>query len=120
MSAPTIPIVSRLLNVHAIVTIKLIFHSPHLACGRLNGELQKLLSGKYDGFGGQVQGESRLSVTAFSDINALLAKWVQGLVRILGDKVIGGYLSGSLAYGDFVPDRSDIDLQAVVRATCPA
>lgn len=56
-----------------------------------------------------------MNVTAYPEINALLAEWVQGVVRLLGDNAIGLYLSGSLAYGDFVPDRSDIDLQAVVR-----
>src|SRR5437868_10098577 len=49
-------------------------------------------------------------------INAVLTEWVEGLKRLLGKKVIGMYLSGSLAYGDFVPDRSDIDLEAVVRS----
>jgi hypothetical protein len=34
---------------------------------------------------------------------------------LLGEKIVGLYLSGSLAYGDFVPDRSDIGLEAVVR-----
>src|ERR1017187_7970268 len=48
-------------------------------------------------------------------VNALLAEWVRGVKHILGDQVIGLYLTGSLAYGDFVPERSDIDLQAVVR-----
>jgi Domain of unknown function (DUF4111)/Nucleotidyltransferase domain len=49
-------------------------------------------------------------------VNALLAEWVRGVKHILGDQVIGLYLTGSLAYGDFVPERSDIDLQAVVRS----
>ncbi|MGO9274063.1 MAG: aminoglycoside adenylyltransferase domain-containing protein [Terriglobia bacterium] len=53
--------------------------------------------------------------TAYGNISALLAEWVRGVRHILGDKVIGLYLAGSLAYGDFVPGRSDIDLQAVVR-----
>jgi hypothetical protein len=48
-------------------------------------------------------------------IDALLAEWVRGVKHILGDQVIGLYLTGSLAYGDFAPERSDIDLQAVVR-----
>jgi hypothetical protein len=48
-------------------------------------------------------------------VNPLLAEWVRGVKHILGDQVIGLYLTGSLAYGDFVPERSDIDLQAVVR-----
>jgi hypothetical protein len=55
------------------------------------------------------------NVTAYGSINGLLAEWVRGTKHILGDDVIGLYLTGSLAYGDFVPDRSDIDLQAVVR-----
>ena len=54
------------------------------------------------------------NLTAYGDINALLADWVRGMKHILGDKVIGLYLAGSLACGDFVIDRSDIDLQAVV------
>jgi hypothetical protein len=47
-------------------------------------------------------------------INAVLCLWVEGLKRLLGEKIVGLYVSGSLAYGDFVPERSDIDLQAVV------
>jgi len=35
---------------------------------------------------------------------------------LLGEKLVGLYLNGSLAYGDFVRARSDIDLQAVVRS----
>src|SRR5215472_11569584 len=53
--------------------------------------------------------------TPYPAINALLCEWVEGVKRLLGKKVIGLYLSGSLAYGDFVPERSDIDLQAVVQ-----
>lgn len=40
---------------------------------------------------------------------------MEGAKRLLGDRLIGLYLGGSLSYGDFVPERSDIDLQAVVR-----
>jgi hypothetical protein len=56
------------------------------------------------------------TLTPYGVINTLLADWVQGVKHILGNKVIGLYLTGSLAYGDFVPDRSDIDLEAVVRS----
>lgn len=55
-------------------------------------------------------------LTPYRDINTLLKEWVEGVKRFLGDKVIGLYLAGSLTYGDFVPERSDIDLQAVVRS----
>lgn len=55
-------------------------------------------------------------VTPYPAINTVLTEWAEGVQCLLGDKVIGLYLSGSLAYGDFVPERSDIDLQAVVRS----
>jgi hypothetical protein len=54
------------------------------------------------------------SLTPYGVINTLVAEWVEGVKHIFGNKVIGLYLGGSLAYGDFVPERSDIDLQAVV------
>jgi hypothetical protein len=54
-------------------------------------------------------------VTPYPAINTLLAEWVDGLKHLLGKSIVGLYLSGSLAYGDFVPERSDIDLQAIVR-----
>lgn len=54
-------------------------------------------------------------VTPYPAINAVLREWVEGLKRLLGQEIVGLYLSGSLAYGDFVPERSDIDLQAVVQ-----
>jgi len=54
------------------------------------------------------------TATPYQDINDLLADWMEGAKNILGVNVVGLYLSGSLAYGDFMPGRSDIDLQAVV------
>lgn len=54
-------------------------------------------------------------LTPYQDINDLLAAWTEGVQNILGENIVGLYLSGSLTYGDFVPERSDIDLQAVVQ-----
>jgi hypothetical protein len=54
-------------------------------------------------------------LTPYQDINGLLADWTEKAKDILGENVVGLYLSGSLSYGDFVPERSDIDLQVVVR-----
>jgi len=54
--------------------------------------------------------------TPYPATNTMLAEWVEGLRRLLGKNIVGLYLSGSLACGDFVPERSDIDLQAVVRS----
>lgn len=53
--------------------------------------------------------------TAYPEINAILAEWVNGVKAILPANLVGLSLSGSLTYGDFVANRSDIDLQAVVR-----
>jgi hypothetical protein len=53
-------------------------------------------------------------VTPHPAINTVLTEWAEGLKHLLGKNLVGLYLSGSLAYGDFVPERSDIDLQAVV------
>lgn len=53
--------------------------------------------------------------TQFNDINNLLADWAKGVKKISDQNLIGLYLSGSLAYGDFLPKRSDIDLQAVLK-----
>src|SRR5215471_4240393 len=54
-------------------------------------------------------------ITPYPAINTVLNEWADGLKRLLGKKIVGLYLSGSLAYGDFAPGRSDIDLQAVVQ-----
>lgn len=60
------------------------------------------------------------NVTPYPVINTLLTECAEGLKRLLGEKLVGLYLTGSLAYGDFVPERSDIDLQAVVRSPLAA
>ena len=62
-----------------------------------------------------MKAKSISSPTPYRDINALLAEYVDGVKRALRENLVGLYLTGSLAYGDFVPERSDIDLQAVVR-----
>jgi hypothetical protein len=51
--------------------------------------------------------------TAYADINALLARLLDGLQRALSDDLLGLYLFGSLVNGDFDYDISDIDLLAV-------
>src|SRR5579862_2857030 len=59
------------------------------------------------------------AITPYPAINTVVTEWAEGLKRLLGEKIVGLYLSGSLAYGDFVPGRSDIDLEAVVRNPLP-
>ena len=71
------------------------------------------LSGKFRA--GYLQRQQMNEITPYPAIKTVLTEWAEGLRRLLGKNIVGLYLSGSLTYGDFVPDRSDIDLQAVVR-----
>jgi hypothetical protein len=50
-----------------------------------------------------------------SDVQELLARIAVGQEEALGDGLIGRYLFGSLATGDFEPDVSDVDTVAVLR-----
>lgn len=47
--------------------------------------------------------------TPDADVNAVLGVLLSGVRAVLGDQFVGLYLYGSLAMGDFVPHRSDID-----------
>ncbi len=48
-------------------------------------------------------------------IKELLKSLTNGISLVLGENLLGFYLTGSLTYDDFNPLRSDIDLLAVVR-----
>jgi len=50
--------------------------------------------------------------TPYTDINGLLESFLSRMRRILQEKLVGLYLYGSLATGDFDPASSDIDLLA--------
>lgn len=54
------------------------------------------------------------SFTNYPNINRLLRIITKDVHKILGDKLLSFYLTGSLTYDDFKPGRSDIDLFAVV------
>lgn len=51
--------------------------------------------------------------TPYPDVNDFLNLLLSNMQAALGDQFIGLYLGGSLALGDFTPDRSDIDFVAV-------
>lgn len=55
--------------------------------------------------------------TPYPDINALLADLLAHLQDVLGDQLVGLYLYGSLVWGDFDYDSSDIDLLAATQST---
>lgn len=52
-------------------------------------------------------------VTPYSDINEILKNICEGIDVILKENLIGIYLFGSLAYGDFNLDSSDIDIVVI-------
>ena len=59
------------------------------------------------------------SPTPYPDINSVLSSLLADVRRILGDRLVGVYLDGSLALGDFVLGRSDIDFDVVITELLP-
>ena len=55
-----------------------------------------------------------MKATSYNNINILLDSLLIKLKEVLGEKLIGFYLYGSLVWGDFDYDISDIDLLAVL------
>lgn len=51
--------------------------------------------------------------TPYPDVNAVLDHFLARLRSVLGDGLVGMYVCGSLAVGDFDPRHSDIDFIAV-------
>ena len=59
------------------------------------------------------------SVTPYPEVDAVLEKTLAGVQAILGERLVGMYLHGSLACGDFAPQRSDIDFLVVTTGELP-
>lgn len=58
---------------------------------------------------------SKKRITKYKDINKVLHSLTAGMVHILGENLVGVYLTGSLSYGDFNPENSDIDLLTILK-----
>lgn len=58
-----------------------------------------------------------MKLTAYPQANAALSILLTNLQKILGDKLVGFYLYGSLTSGDFDESISDIDLLAAVKTS---
>jgi predicted nucleotidyltransferase len=54
-------------------------------------------------------------LTKYTDVNVILAFLKEKIVEIFGLKVVGIYITGSLSYGDFDLETSDIDVVAVIK-----
>ncbi|MFA6096037.1 MAG: aminoglycoside adenylyltransferase domain-containing protein [Candidatus Paceibacterota bacterium] len=52
-------------------------------------------------------------------INNVLCFLTEGIQNIFADDLVGIYLTGSLSYGDFNKERSDIDLAVVLKNPAP-
>lgn len=55
-----------------------------------------------------------VGTTPYQEINEVLLTISNGINHILDNNLIGLYLFGSLTYGDFNLDSSDIDLVTIV------
>jgi predicted nucleotidyltransferase len=56
-----------------------------------------------------------MNYTTHRDVNEVLHSLKEGIMRILGENLVGFYLTGSLSYGDFNQENSDIDLLVVIK-----
>src|SRR5438105_8583339 len=56
----------------------------------------------------------RIKITPYSDINEIISNISDDIKNVLGKNLVSLYLFGSLSYGDFNPDSSDIDIVAIV------
>ena len=57
--------------------------------------------------------------TPYPDVNAVLQVLLSDVQAIIGNHFVGMYLYGSLATGDFDPQRSDIDFVVVTTNDLP-
>ena len=58
--------------------------------------------------------------TVYADVNAVLERLLAEVQATLGEQFVGLYVGGSLAAGDFQPQRSDIDFVVVSADELPA
>jgi hypothetical protein len=57
--------------------------------------------------------------TPFPDVNTVLLLLLERVQQVLGQRLVGLYIHGSLAAGDFTPHRSDIDFVAATDGPLP-
>lgn len=57
------------------------------------------------------------NITQYQEVNEAISFLVERIQNIFGNDLVGLYLTGSLSYGDFDIERSDIDLVAFLRSS---
>jgi Domain of unknown function (DUF4111) len=58
--------------------------------------------------------------TPWAEVNRTVERLRDGIAEVLGDRLVGLYLHGSLALGDFYPPASDIDFHAATAGALDA
>jgi len=58
------------------------------------------------------------SWTPYADLNLVLQHWIGNLQAVLGENLVGAYLQGSFAVGDF-DEASDVDFLVALREDIP-
>ena len=53
----------------------------------------------------------------YQEINGILDELLSGVKTVLGSRLVGLYIHGSLASGEFNPQTSDIDFLVVTRSS---
>jgi hypothetical protein len=61
-----------------------------------------------------------ISFTSFEDVNSILQYFVEGVVPVFGENLMGVYLTGSLSYDAFNYETSDIDLTVILKSPISA
>jgi predicted nucleotidyltransferase len=59
-------------------------------------------------------------LSCHADVRAILERLLSDVQAVLGKRLVGLYVHGSLAYGDFNPQTSDIDFLIVTTDSLPA
>ena len=57
------------------------------------------------------------NITPYPEINEILISFVKEITELLADNICGVYLTGSLSYGDFNKNSSDIDITVILNNT---
>lgn len=55
-----------------------------------------------------------MQLTPFEDVNSVIGELLDGIPEVIGDALVGLYLSGSLTYDGYTEGVSDIDLLAAL------
>jgi ribosomal protein S18 acetylase RimI-like enzyme len=102
-------------NTHALHLYESVgFKLRTVAVGLTHADVQDLRTGRGVGQTSEVsENLGGLDPTPYPDVNDVLRRLLSGAQTVLDEQFVGLYLYGSLASGDFDPQRSDVDFVVV-------